>query len=91
MLQLWSALNPGVWVSPSSSELGTFTIPASTQVDQNTRKQNKIFPYTLGYSPGSVTHFQPLLRSGIANLRFGPHPLHGTLRLLAILTPISTI
>jgi len=36
MLQLWSALNPDVWVSPSSSETGTFTIPASTQVDENT-------------------------------------------------------
>jgi tyrosinase len=36
MLSLWSALNPGVWVTPGDAEDGTFTIPALAPVDTNT-------------------------------------------------------
>ena len=50
MLQLWSALNPGVWVSPNSAESGTFTIPANTQVDENTRKKHDFYVDLRGHS-----------------------------------------
>ncbi|KAH9889909.1 tyrosinase [Cubamyces lactineus] len=36
LLALWSALNPDVWVTRSSSEDGTYTIPPNTIVDKNT-------------------------------------------------------
>ncbi|EEB90597.1 hypothetical protein MPER_11172, partial [Moniliophthora perniciosa FA553] len=36
LLSLWSALNPGVWVTPSTSENGTFTLRADTPIDRNT-------------------------------------------------------
>ena len=36
MISLWSAIHPGVWVSPNESEDGTFTIPPGTPVDTNT-------------------------------------------------------
>ena len=36
MLSLWSALNPGVWVSPGNSEDGTFTLPPNAKIDQTT-------------------------------------------------------
>jgi tyrosinase len=36
LLQLWSALNPGVWVTRNQAETGTYTIPANTPVDQST-------------------------------------------------------
>ena len=37
ILALWSALNPGVWVTKSFEEDGTFTIPDGATVDKNTR------------------------------------------------------
>jgi len=36
MLSLWSALNPGVWVSQGESEDGSFTLPPDTPVDETT-------------------------------------------------------
>ncbi|KAI0631930.1 tyrosinase [Trametes polyzona] len=36
LLSLWSALNPGVGVSESSSDGGTFTIPSQSIVNENT-------------------------------------------------------
>ncbi|KIM38482.1 hypothetical protein M413DRAFT_75996 [Hebeloma cylindrosporum] len=36
MLSLWSALNPGVWVSKGDSEDGSFTLPPDAPVDANT-------------------------------------------------------
>lgn len=36
LLSLWSALHPGVWVTPGPSQSGTLTIPANTTVDTNT-------------------------------------------------------
>lgn len=37
MLSLWSALNPGVWVSKGDSEDGSFTMPPEIPVDETTR------------------------------------------------------
>ncbi len=37
MISLWSALNPGVWVTPGDSADGTATIPENTVIDTNTR------------------------------------------------------
>ncbi|KAJ8091668.1 hypothetical protein AAF712_005919 [Marasmius tenuissimus] len=37
LLSLWSALHPGVWVSPSTSEDGTWTLPVDTPIDKNTQ------------------------------------------------------
>ncbi|KAJ7269098.1 tyrosinase [Mycena rebaudengoi] len=36
LLSLWSALNPGVWVSPGDANSGTFTIKPDAPVDENT-------------------------------------------------------
>ncbi|KAJ7711400.1 tyrosinase [Mycena metata] len=36
MLSLWSALNPGVWVTPGEATGGTWTIPPDTRVDKTT-------------------------------------------------------
>lgn len=36
MLSLWSALNPGTWVSPGSAESGTWTISTNSEVDDRT-------------------------------------------------------
>ncbi|KAJ7088141.1 photo-regulated tyrosinase [Mycena epipterygia] len=36
MLSLWSALNPGVWVTPGEATGGTWTIPPDAQVDKTT-------------------------------------------------------
>ncbi|KIK59858.1 hypothetical protein GYMLUDRAFT_44328 [Collybiopsis luxurians FD-317 M1] len=36
LLSLWSALNPGVWVSDGPSGDGTWTIPTDTEVGKNT-------------------------------------------------------
>jgi len=36
MISLWSAIHPGVWVSPNEAEDGTFTIPPRSKVDTNT-------------------------------------------------------
>ncbi|CAA7270513.1 unnamed protein product [Cyclocybe aegerita] len=36
MLSLWSALNPGVWVSQGDSQDGSFTMPPEDPVDENT-------------------------------------------------------
>ncbi|KAF9473594.1 tyrosinase [Pholiota conissans] len=36
LLSLWSALNPGVWVSPGDSEDGTFILPPEAPVDVQT-------------------------------------------------------
>jgi tyrosinase len=36
LLSLWSALNPGVWVSKGDAEDGTFTLKPEVPVDQNT-------------------------------------------------------
>ncbi|KAJ7620093.1 tyrosinase [Roridomyces roridus] len=36
MLSLWSALNPGVWITPGEATGGTWTIPPDTKVDKNT-------------------------------------------------------
>ncbi|KAL0564746.1 hypothetical protein V5O48_017294 [Marasmius crinis-equi] len=36
LLSLWSALHPGVWVSPSTSEDGTWTIPVDTPINKDT-------------------------------------------------------
>ncbi|KAJ7611568.1 tyrosinase, partial [Mycena polygramma] len=36
MLSLWSALNPGVWVSPGEATGGTWTISPDATVDENT-------------------------------------------------------
>ncbi|KIY68544.1 Di-copper centre-containing protein [Cylindrobasidium torrendii FP15055 ss-10] len=36
ILSLWSALHPGLWVTPGDSERGTWTIPADSKVDENT-------------------------------------------------------
>ncbi|KAJ7288750.1 tyrosinase [Mycena rebaudengoi] len=36
LLSLWSALNPGVWVSPGKATGGTWTIKRDAQVDKNT-------------------------------------------------------
>ena len=36
LLSLWSALHPGVWVTPGPFADGSFTIPAGTAVDTNT-------------------------------------------------------
>jgi tyrosinase len=36
MLSLWSALNPGVWVSQGESEDGSFTLPPDAPVDVTT-------------------------------------------------------
>ncbi len=38
MLSLWSALNPGVWVSRGDSQDGSFTMPPEAPVDENTSK-----------------------------------------------------
>jgi tyrosinase len=38
LLSLWAALNPGVWVSPSTSENGTFTTRADTPVNKDSGK-----------------------------------------------------
>ncbi|KAH9986652.1 tyrosinase [Russula vinacea] len=35
LLSLWSAVNPGVWVSKGPAEGGTFTIPGNASVDAN--------------------------------------------------------
>ncbi|KAH9476336.1 prephenate dehydrogenase (NADP(+)) [Psilocybe cubensis] len=36
LLSLWSALNPGVWVSKGDSEFGSFTMPPEIPVDETT-------------------------------------------------------
>ncbi|KAH9989732.1 tyrosinase [Russula compacta] len=36
LLSLWRAVHPEVWVSEGPSGAGTFTIPANTQLDENT-------------------------------------------------------
>ncbi|KAH9989733.1 photo-regulated tyrosinase [Russula compacta] len=36
LLSLWKAVHPDVWVSKGSSEKGTFTIPAYTDIDEKT-------------------------------------------------------
>jgi tyrosinase len=36
MISLWSAVNPGVWVTRGPAEGGTFTIPGTANVDNNT-------------------------------------------------------
>ncbi|KAJ7775767.1 tyrosinase [Mycena maculata] len=36
LLSLWSALNPGVWVTPGEATGGTWTIPPDAPVDKNT-------------------------------------------------------
>ncbi|KAH9969746.1 hypothetical protein BC827DRAFT_1277089 [Russula dissimulans] len=36
LLSLWTAVNPGTWVTPGPSDRGTFTIPANVRVDVNT-------------------------------------------------------
>ena len=42
MLSLWSAVNPGVWVTRGPSDVGSFTIPANTPIDANTRMLNTL-------------------------------------------------
>ena len=37
MISLWSALNPGIWVTPGDSADGTATIPEKSLIDTNTR------------------------------------------------------
>ncbi|KAN0140456.1 Common central domain of tyrosinase domain containing protein [Lactarius tabidus] len=36
MISLWSAVNPGVWVTRGPAEGGTFTIPGTANIDNNT-------------------------------------------------------
>ncbi|KAG7085489.1 hypothetical protein E1B28_003052 [Marasmius oreades] len=36
LLSLWSALHPGTWVTPNTSQDGTWTIPAGAPIDENT-------------------------------------------------------
>ncbi|KAH9989736.1 tyrosinase [Russula compacta] len=36
LLSLWAAIHPGVWVTDSTAERGTFTIPANHAIDVNT-------------------------------------------------------
>ena len=36
LLALWSALNPGVWVTESREDDGTFTIPIGAVIDKDT-------------------------------------------------------
>ena len=43
MISLWSALNPGVWVTPGDSADGTATIPEKTVIDTNTGISIHIF------------------------------------------------
>jgi len=50
MLSLWSAVNPGVWVSKGPAEAGTWSIPATASIDANTRMLN-----TLGTHVRSLT------------------------------------
>ena len=55
MLSLWSAVNPGVWVSKGPAETGSWTIPATASVDSNTRMLN-----TLGTHIRSLTAISAL-------------------------------
>ena len=45
MLSLWSAVNPGVWVSKGPAEGGTWTIPGNASIDVNTRMLNTLGTY----------------------------------------------
>ena len=40
LLSLWSALNPGVWVTPGDSVDGSITLPPKTHIDENTGMDN---------------------------------------------------
>jgi hypothetical protein len=44
LLSLWSAVNPGVWVSRGPSEAGSFTIPGNSTIDASTRMLNTLVP-----------------------------------------------
>jgi hypothetical protein len=38
MVSLWSALNPGVWVTPGDATGGTWTLPEDAPVDKTSGK-----------------------------------------------------
>jgi hypothetical protein len=42
MISLWSAVNPGVWVTRGPAEGGTFTIPGTANIDNNTSMSNRL-------------------------------------------------
>jgi hypothetical protein len=59
MLSLWSAVNPGVWVSKGPAEGGTFTITANASVDASTGMLNDRSSYIVscihgGPSPHAI-------------------------------------
>ena len=41
MLTLWSALHPGVWLSPGNAGFGTWALPYRQSVDVTTRESKK--------------------------------------------------
>jgi len=47
MLTLWSALHPGVWLSPGNAGFGTWALPYRQSVDVTTRESKKPPPETL--------------------------------------------
>ncbi|KIJ93713.1 hypothetical protein K443DRAFT_111646 [Laccaria amethystina LaAM-08-1] len=55
LLSLWSALHPGVWVTPGPSQSGTLTIPANTTVDTNTHLTPFYHTQTAFWASAGVT------------------------------------
>lgn len=66
LLSLWSAINPGEWVSPSPTDLkcGSFTIPGNDLINDKTGMSNHnwVIPATSQYSQ-SYTDLTPFWRS----------------------------
>ena len=57
MISLWSAVNPGVWVTRGPSEGGTFTISGTANVDNSTSMSHQ-FGSALGFLT-FLTHIRP--------------------------------
>ncbi|KAF5372536.1 hypothetical protein D9758_005295 [Tetrapyrgos nigripes] len=60
MLSLWSALHPGVWVTPNTSQDGTWTIRAGSAIDQNTNLTPFWHTQNNYWSSANVTSTAPL-------------------------------
>ena len=64
LVSLWTALNPGVWVTPGDSGEGTIALPSSTAIDKNT-----------GMGPSGLTFY---LEIDIDQLLLGLAPFWNT-------------
>ncbi|KAE9400782.1 tyrosinase [Gymnopus androsaceus JB14] len=71
LLSLWSALNPGVWITNGPSGDGTWTIPADTEVGKNTNLAPFWKTQTQYWTSANVTSTQGYTYPEFNNLNMG--------------------